>query len=189
MIVDAKPTLKRVDPGHTRAVPSPRFCFSNRPRTLSPPLVGALSLVEYLESEVRLKKSRADLKELSPALGEAMVPRCEDDAAGAARAARIGLRWRLHTKVHLDEPKARIHTAPSHANYFRSTGSRFQRRSGPSDDLQHQLHRVPHRGLSRAAGPALQEQDEPTRHRTFDSAHYLRDAPRLGQRARSCAIA
>ena len=97
---------------------------------------------------LRPKKSRAVLKEVSPALGEAMVPGCEDDAAGAARVARIGLRWRLHDKVHLDEPTARMHTAPSHGIYFRSTGSRFQRPAGPSDDLQHQLHRVPHRGLS-----------------------------------------
>ena len=40
--------------------------------------------------------------EIPPALGEAMVPGCEDDAAGAARVARIGLRWRLHDKVHID---------------------------------------------------------------------------------------
>ena len=113
-----KTDTKKGRSGTHPAVPSPRFCFSNRPRTLSPPLVGALSLVEYLESEVRLKKSRAVLKELSPALGEAMVPGCEDDTARAARVARTGLRWRLHEKVHLDEPTARIHTAPSHGNFF-----------------------------------------------------------------------
>ena len=127
--------------------------FSHDANTLARPLVGALSLVEYWESEVRPKKSRAVLKEISPALGEAMVPGCEDDAAGAARAARIGLRWRLHDKVHLGRLTARIHTAPSRRNYFLSTGSRFQRSAGPSDDLQHQLHRVPHWVPPRGATP------------------------------------
>ena len=122
--------------------------FSQDANTLARPLVGALSLVEYWESEVRPKKSRAVLKEISPALGEAMVPGCEDDAAGAARVARIGLRWRLHDKVHLDEPTGRMHTAPSHGLYFWSTGSRFSRPAGPRDNLHHQLHRVPHRSIS-----------------------------------------
>ena len=94
------------------------------------------------------KKSRAVLKEISPALGEDTVPGCKDDAAGAARVARIGLRWRLHDKVHLDEPTGRMHTAPSHGLYFWSTGSRFSRPAGPRDNLHHQLHRVPHRSIS-----------------------------------------
>ena len=108
----------------------------------------ALQLVTQWSSDLRPKKSRAVLKEILPALGETMVPSCKDDADGAAGAALIGLRWRLHDKVHLDEPTARIHTAPSHSIYFWSTGSRFRRPAGPNDDLNHQLHRVPHRGLS-----------------------------------------
>ena len=108
----------------------------------------AVQFVTKWSSDLRPKKSRAVLKEILPALGETMVPGCKDDAAGAARVARTGLRWRLHDKVHIDEPTARMHTAPSHGIYFRPTGSRFQRPAGPSDDLQHQLHRVPHRGLS-----------------------------------------
>ena len=91
---------------------------------------------------LRPKKSRAVLKEILPALGETMVPGCKDDAAGAARVARTGLRWRLHDKVHIDEPTARMHTAPSHGIYFRSTGSRFQRPAGPSDDLQHPVFNI-----------------------------------------------
>ena len=72
----------------------------------------ALQLVTNLRCEVRPKKSRAVLKELYLLLGGPNERGCEVDAAGAARVALIGLSRRLHDKVHLYDPAARIQSTP-----------------------------------------------------------------------------